>query len=259
MSTGASAAKPGNQRPDPRARVALLVPSSNTVMENDVHAALPKDRVTVHTARMYLTETTPEAEQRMIERDAPKAAADLGTLNPDVLVFGCTSAGSLFGLDYDTRVCRDLGRRAGCPAIGVISAVSEALERRNLGTVAVITPYIDALTEAVCRSVRNGGVDVVAAHGMGIDVNVELADPTPEDIAAFAEARLAGLAFDGLFVSCTNFRAFEAIDRLERIFGRPVITSNSAAIEAICRRLGLGTVDASGAAQPAFSLAKSSV
>ena len=68
-------------------RVALLVPSSNTVMENDLHAALPKNRFTVHADRMYLVECTRDAERRMIEDFAPQAAGDLGTLNPDVLVF----------------------------------------------------------------------------------------------------------------------------------------------------------------------------
>lgn len=238
MPNNPSAATTG-ERPDSRARVALVVPSSNTVMENDLHAALPKDRVTVHTARMYLTETTPEAEERMIERDAPKAADDLGTLKPDVLVFGCTSGGSLHGLAFDAQICRDLGERAGCPAIGVISSVSAALRRRDLGTVAVITPYIESLTEAVGRTVGESGMEVVAAHGMGIDVNVALADPTPGDIAEFARARLDGVTFDGLFVSCTNFRSFEAIGRLEEIFGCPVVTSNSATIEALSDRLGL--------------------
>ena len=82
-----------------RTRVALLVPSSNTVMENDLHAGLPKDQFTVHTDRMFLVETTRACELAMIEQHAPAAAKDLGTLNPDVLVFGCTSAGSLFGRD----------------------------------------------------------------------------------------------------------------------------------------------------------------
>ncbi|MDP6773369.1 MAG: aspartate/glutamate racemase family protein [Rhodospirillales bacterium] len=238
MSDNPSGATTGN-RPDSRARVALLVPSSNTVMENDLHAALPKDRVTVHTARMYLTVTTPEAEERMIDQEAPKAADDLGTVNPDVLVFGCTSGGSLHGLDYDAKVCGDLGRRAGCPAIGVISSVLAALGRRKLSTVAVITPYIDSLTEAVAGSVRESGIEVVAAHGMGIDVNVALADPTPDEIAEFAKQRLSGLTFDGLFVSCTNFRSVEAIGRLEKIFGCPVVTSTSATREALRGHLGL--------------------
>ena len=46
-----------------RKRIALLVPSSNTVMENDLHSALSRDLFTVHTDRMYLVETTREAER----------------------------------------------------------------------------------------------------------------------------------------------------------------------------------------------------
>jgi maleate isomerase len=50
-----------------RTRIALLVPSSNTVMENDLHSALPREHFTVHTDRMFLVETTRDAEIRMIE------------------------------------------------------------------------------------------------------------------------------------------------------------------------------------------------
>ena len=218
---------------NPTHRVALLVPSSNTVMENDLHAGLPKSRFSVHTARMYLVATTREDEIIMIEQHAPKGAADLGTAKPDVLVFGCTSAGSLFGLDYDRKICTDLGALAGCPTIGTVSAVASALERRRFSRVAVLTPYIDDLTRAVAGSVQAPGRSVVAAHGMGIHVNVELADPTPGEILRFAEAKLAGVEMDGIFVSCTNFRAIEAKAALEARFGVPVVTSNWAVLEAI--------------------------
>ena len=215
-------------------RVALLVPSSNTVMENDLHGALPKNQFTVHTDRMYLTETTREQEIRMIEEFAPQAASDLGTLDPDVLVFGCTSAGSLFGLDYDAQVCKRLGDLAHCQAIGVISAVSHALERIQSRELAIITPYNEDLTRSVAKAVE-GGRKVVGAWGMGITNNVALADPTPEEIVLFAKQKLAGAHFDGIFVSCTNFRSYEAKTMLEEEFGVPVVTSNSSVIDALIR------------------------
>jgi len=59
-----SAERPGL---DDRLRIGVLVPSSNTVMENDLHQAL-KSRYTVHTARMYLEETTAAAERKMVEK-----------------------------------------------------------------------------------------------------------------------------------------------------------------------------------------------
>jgi len=201
-------------------------------MENDLHAALPKDRYTVHTDRMYLVETTRDKEIEMIERYAPQAASDLGTANPDVLVFGCTSAGSLFGLEYDARICRELGERAGCPGMGVISAVATALKKQNARKLAVITPYNDDLTQSVAKA-ASGDREVVCAYGMGITDNVALADPTPEDIVSFAKSKLAGHEFDGLFVSCTNFRAVEAQQSLQDAFGVPVVTSNGAMIDAL--------------------------
>ncbi|MGH3318813.1 MAG: maleate cis-trans isomerase family protein [Streptosporangiaceae bacterium] len=222
--------------PDGRHRVGVLVPSSNTVMENDLHRCLPKDRYTVHTARMYLEETTAAAERTMIEDFAPDAAARVGTAHPHLLVFGCTSAGSLGGLAYDREVCERLGERAGCRCVGVLSSVADALERRGLRRLAVVTPYVDELTRSIATSLADQGFDVVAAHGMGIDVNFELATPTPDEIVAFVTGSLDSGDADGLFVSCTNFRALEAIPKIEAETGLPVVTSNSAVLEAVERR-----------------------
>lgn len=224
------------KRPGARTRVALLVPSSNTVMENDLHRGLPADRFTVHTDRMYLVETTREAEIAMIEEHARPAAKDVGTTEPNLIVFGCTSGGSLFGLDYDAKICRELGELAGCPALGVVSAVSDALNQAKARKIAVIAPYNKDLTRSVVTALESGSREIVAAHGMGITVNVELSDPTPEDIVRFAKQKLEGMSFDTLFVSCTNFRALEAKPALEREFGVPVITSNSAVVDTIKQR-----------------------
>ena len=216
-----------------RRRIGLLVPSSNTVMENDLHAGLPKDLYTVHTARMFLVTCTRDCEIEMIEQFAPKAAADVGTAGLDLLVFGCTSAGSLFGAAHDKKVCDELGVAAGSPALGTISAVNEALARRAFKRLAVLTPYVEDLTGAVAAAATIPGREVVAAHGMGIVDNVELATPTPEEIIAFAKAKLAGVEMDGIFISCTNFRALEAAPELEQALGVPVVTSNLAVIEAV--------------------------
>jgi maleate isomerase len=218
-----------------RSRIALLVPSSNTTMENDLHWALPKDRYTIHTDRMYLVETTREAEIRMIEQHARPAARDLATTNPDLIVFGCTSGGSLFGVEFDAKFCNELGDICGCQALGVINAASQALSRAGSKKVALITPYNEDLTLSVANALTAPGRKVVVAAGMGITVNVELCAPTPEEIVNFAKERLKGHTFDTLFVSCTNFRALEAKKALEKEFRVTVITSNSAVIDAIER------------------------
>lgn len=214
-------------------KVGLLVPSSNTVFENDMHRGLPKAEFSVHAARMHLEETTAEAEQAMIERFAPPAADQLRTLRPDAVVFGCTSAGSLFGTEYDRSVCQKLGEQAGAPCLGVLSAVTDSIARRGWRSVVVVTPYIDALTRTIADSLAEGGLVVLTAGGMGISDNIALADPAPAEIVAFARSVVGHHRPDGIFVSCTNFRALEAKPLLEAALDRPVVTSNSAAIEAV--------------------------
>ena len=44
---------------------------------------------------------------------------------------------------------------------------------------------------------------------------------------------------EGLFFSCTNFRAAEVIERLEQELGKPVVTANQASMWSALRRLGV--------------------
>lgn len=213
-------------------RAGLVVPSSNTVMEVDLYRNVPKN-MSLHTARMYLEVATREAEMRMIEEFASEAAASVKTVKPHFVVFGCTSAGSLGGPEYDLEIQRRLSAITGVPTIGVFSSVREALKRLNPSSIAVITPYVDELNKYIKEGLEGDGLEVVAIHGMGIEVNVEIADVAPEKIAAFAKDKLKGLKADAVFVSCTNFRAMEALPLLKEEFGPSVVTSNAATMEAI--------------------------
>jgi len=213
-------------------RAGLLVPSSNTVMEVDFYRRLP-EHITLHTARMYLEETTRAAEIQMIEEFAPGAAQLVKTARPDFVIFGCTSAGSLGGPDYDKEICSGLSEITGVPTIGVFSSVREALLRSGAKSVAVITPYIDDINASIKQGLEGDGFHVAAIYGMGIDVNFELATPTPQEIAGFVENKLGEVEADILFISCTNFRAMEAVPLLKERFGDSIITSNTATLDAV--------------------------
>lgn len=213
-------------------RAGLLVPSSNTVMEVDLYRNLP-EHIHLHTARMYLEETTRKAEERMMEDFAPEAAASVKTTNPHFVVFGCTSAGSLGGHKYDQEICRRLSEITGVPTIGVFSSVREALRRVKAHSLGVITPYVDDLTNSIRKGLEEDGFEVVAIHGMGIDVNFEIGMVPPKEIAAFSVDKLKGVRADAVFMSCTNFRSMEALPLLKEQLEPPIVTSNTATLEAI--------------------------
>jgi maleate isomerase len=220
-----------------RIRVGLLVPSSNTVMEVDFYRRLPED-TTLHTARMFMKDTTPEGESVMLDEYTMPAARALATALTHVVVFGCTSAGALRGNAYDRELCAKIGEETGAEVVSVIASVHEALDRRGGTRVGVITPYVDALNEKIQESVEaSGDVKVAGIFGLGIDDNFAIASVEPTVIAAFAREKLAGLDIDLVFVSCTNFRAMDALPMLEQAFELPVVTSNLAAFEAVSRAL----------------------
>jgi maleate isomerase len=201
-------------------------------MEVDLYHHLP-EYVTLHTARMYLEQTTRQEEIKMIEEFAPGAAELIKTVRPHFVIFGCTSAGSLGGPEYDKEVCSRLSKITGVPTIGVFSSVRETLLRLKAETVAVITPYIEDINASIKLGLEGDGLHVAAIHGMGIDVNFQLSTPTPSDIVRFAVERLKGVKTDVLFISCTNFRAMEAVPLLKEHFPFHIITSNTATLEAV--------------------------
>ena len=221
-------------------RVGLMIPSSNTIMEVDFARDLPPGTA-LHTARMYLKDTTPAGENRMLDEFALPAARDLGTARPDVVVFGCTSAGALRGNDYDTELCRRISELTGAPTVSTIGSVREAIEASGAGSIGVITPYVDELNEKIKASIEADGAHVATITGLGITDNFEIAEVGHDEIVAFAERSLGRLAAEAsiglVFVSCTNFGAMAARPAIAERLGLPVITSNQAVLAAAVSRL----------------------
>src|SRR5207248_6800658 len=176
-------------------RVGLIVPSSNTVAEVDFYRHLPPT-CTLHTARMYLEETTPEGESVMLDEHLPKTAADLATARPDVVVFACTSAGALRGNAFEADLIDRLSAKMGAETISVAAAVRRVLATRGARRVGVVTPYIESLNERIASSLESGGCDVTAIHGLGITENFAIAAVEPERIGEFAVETLAGQELD---------------------------------------------------------------
>jgi maleate isomerase len=222
--------------PEPLLRVGLLIPSSNTMMEVDFVRGLPP-HAALHTARMFMEDTTPEGERRMLDEFTPGAARDLATARPDVVVFGCTSAGALRGNDYDTELCAQISELTGAPTLSTIRAVRGALAASGAKRLAVITPYVDELNDKIKESLESDGLEVVRIVGLGITENFEIARVPREAIIELATSTVSGIDVDLLFASCTNFPAMQARDALSQTLGMPVVTSNQAVLAAAVSQL----------------------
>jgi maleate isomerase len=213
-------------------RIGLIVPSSNTVMEPDFHRHLGPECV-VSTTRIFLENATREEEVRMLEDDLPKAVELIRTTAPEVVVFGCTSAGALGTLAHDDGIGAMIANGTNAEAVTVLRAVLTQLRAIGPRKVAVFTPYIEDLTHSIASSLAEAGFPPLKAAGMGIHANLEIGMVTPTEIITFVEDQIEGCTPDCVFLSCTNWRAIEAIEPLQRTLGIPIVSSNQAAMDMV--------------------------
>ena len=213
-------------------RIGLIVPSVNSVMEPDFYRHLPQN-VSLHTARMYIDEVTVAGEERMLDKFVLPAARDLSTVRPHVVVFGCTSAGALRGREYDQKMCARISAVTRSPVVSVIESVNEALAAMDAKKVLILTPYVDELNQRIKCSIEEAGLEVLDIFGLGISDGFDLAQVGVDKIVQFAREKTQGLNPDCLFISCTNFRAIEALPQLKAAFGPRVVTSNQAAYDKV--------------------------
>jgi len=104
------------------------------------------------------------------------------------------------------------------------------------------------LNEEAVEFIRQCGIEVVNQLGFERELNsLEQNRLTP------ADAWRMGLAADHpdadlLVISCTDYRALEAVTALEQALAKPVVTSNSALMYVCLKRLGLdfSDIDAGG-------------
>jgi maleate isomerase len=231
-----------------RKKIGLILPSSNTTTEPDFQSVLPPD-VSLHTSRIWVVDVTDEDLEAM-NSEAEQAARYVGTAAVDVIAYACTSGSFIGGPGYDQALlARIVDAAGGPPAIGTSPAMIEALRSSGVRKVSIVTPYTDAINERMAAFVEAHGFDVLRIRGQQIVPNLEIGAQSPEAILAFARENLDADA-DGYFLSCTNWRAMEIADELERESGKPVVTSNQATVWATFRVLGL-TVLPHGAPQAA--------
>ncbi len=219
-----------------RARLGFLVPSVNAVFERDALAILPPG-VSAHFARMKLTRDDEEQIAGLVGH-VPQAAADVADAGVSVIAFACTTGSLYGGLGYDQEIIDLIERQGAVRATTTSTAVLEALRAVGARSVTVVSPYEPWLNERVRRFLEANGVEVAAMAGFGLPDGRDCEAVTPGQILAkVQEVDVPGT--DAIFLSCTDFRGMEGAEEIERVVGKPVITSNQATFWEALRLAGI--------------------
>ena len=216
-------------------RVGLLVPSSNTTVEPEFYRALPAT-VTLHTARLFLTQITPESILRMVE-DLEAQSRLLASADVDAIVLGATAPSFLKGQGYDREVIARIEKAAGKPATTTSTALLRGLRFLGARRVVLGSAYDDQVNAIAQGFLEANGFQVLAARGLGMVDNLAVGRLGPDsayELARGADRKDA----DAMVLACTNWRTLEVIERLERELGKPVLTTSQASVWDVLRMIG---------------------
>jgi maleate cis-trans isomerase len=208
----------------------VLIPSTNTTCEIEYTRLLPA-ALQAHFGRLGKGGAT--AFSPSLDADVAYQAKLLGTAKVEVVALAQTSA-SLFADDYDTVTVQRMQEGAGVPALTSAVAIAEAVQALGARRIALVSPYSEEVIGRAKRYYENHGLEVVALEGFGATDAYAIGKLGAEN-ARDAFARIDRPQIEVLVVPGGNFPTMAHIDGWEQGFGKPVVTTNQAALWAMLR------------------------
>ena len=234
-----------------RLRIGLIVPSSNTNVEPDCMMLCPTG-VTVHSVRSggYDVNAIPDSAemQKFVRQSLEQNLSDLMDARVDIIAYGCTSATLSEGPEFDAKFCDQLCDMTGKPAVTTAGALVEAIRAVNAVQVGFTSPYVQSLSQEAVSYLEASGIAVINEVAFERELNsLEQNALTPQDAYDMA-IKADHTDAQSVVISCTDYRALEAVPAIEARLNKPVICSNQALMYACLQRLGIefGDIAAGG-------------
>ena len=133
-------------------------------------------------------------------------------------------------------MAKQIAQASGCPVVTTAGAVVEALKTLKAQKISLATPYIREVNVREIDFLNKSGFQVVKTETLGFKENLKIGRLTNKDAETLGRSANTKRT-DALFISCTNFRTFEAIQPLEEQLAKPVVSSNSATLWATLRAM----------------------
>ncbi len=218
-----------------RARIGLIIPSSNRMTEPQFHRHCPPG-VSPHVTRLRLTQPHMRPPLEMLP-EIRDAAVMLAHAKCDIIVFHCTGSSMESGLAAERQVVDFIAQTTGRPAASTATALLEAFQALHAARIVLVSPYQQQINDVEIAFLREAGVQVLGDRALSLPGSDAFCS-APAELFLQATLDAQDPEADAYFISCTNIRAMETVARLEPALGKPVVTSNQATLWYCLRRLG---------------------
>lgn len=229
-----------------RARFGLIVLQVDETIEHEFPRLVGSDGIAVHVTRVPSGAEVTEVTLAAMEADIPQAAR---LLPPgaafNAIGYACTSGATVIGPENVVRAVR--GARPGdgprsfttTPVTDPLTAVKAACRALEVTRLGFVTPYVPEVSTAMRASLEDDGLKIVASGSFEQAEERIVARITPDSILEAILEVAATAPCQAVFVSCTNARTLDIIERAEQHLGIPVLSSTQALAWHMLRLAGI--------------------
>lgn len=218
-------------------QLGLVVLQSDETIEADMRRLMPVDVELLVTRIPSAEVVTPETLAAMAGDLSGAVALFPRAARFAVVGYGCTSGTSQIGADRIAELVR-----SDCDAQAVTQPVSALLAAcRHLGVcrLGLVTPYVPSVSDHLRKVLEAEGLEIVAFGSFDEGEEAQVVRIAQDAVHDAAVTVAAQAQCDALFLSCTNLRTLDVIDRIEAATGLPVLSSNLVLAWDMLRRAGL--------------------
>jgi maleate isomerase len=236
-----------------RARIGVVIPSTNTGVEYDLQK-FALDGVTWHPSRFWIelrnwadeSDATGEDSSTVFERfldlirdEIPLSIRNVLSANISHLMLGMSAETFWGGLEGNIAFEKSIRDQIG--DIGLTTgaeAVKTALEAFGAKTISVITPYPPVGDDNVRRYFSDIGFNVAHVHGLNRPSATSIAETPLSDVTAALRA-VDRDDVDAIVQCGTNLSCADLFPALEHWLGKPLIAINVACVWHALRACGI--------------------
>ena len=231
-----------NSNNQKKTRIAMLTPSSNSVVEPWCYKIIGSlDNTSIHFGRievLWIDDKTASLSQ-FHDETMLKGFDLLSHVRPAVIGWNGTSA-SWLGLDRDRALVAEITKRTGCCAVTSTLSIIEALRLLRIANIGLVTPYVGSIQKKIIKNFKLENFECVSERHFDMTDNFSFGEVSEAAIEDAAEEVIAEGA-EAVIILCTNLAGAGISGLIEERTGVPVLDSVVLTLWGAFRSIGRNT------------------
>jgi len=207
-----------------RARLGIIQPYDNTVIEQEMYKMLPEG-ITSHGVRSSTTDRYKIAEEGI------KLAKDLLKLKVNIILYACFASSFLNGFKFHQELVEKLQQSTDLPVVTPVSSMIDVLNIKGMKNkrLLIITPYPDWINQELYNFLDKVGLTILNIQGAGLEP-IETNYQTPQDVYRLVKKAHTNKV-EAIYICATNFS-----------LGKTVISTNQSLVYSALEKLNINFI-----------------